>query len=186
MVLEVQAQGQAVPVQPGLWMTGTRHTVDGKPSPASQGPLGMLSAREAEEVRKALRPLGLPPGHEPSLECQTATAIDFQSRVLDMARDMCSSPEVKVKGTRTTFSVRCRGQSPGRMRQAMHAMDIMAIEGSVDAVSPTETRIAQKIVNTDPQRKQTIEVNSVARWLGADCRMPPQGLRAELFNQLVR
>jgi hypothetical protein len=72
------------------------------------------------------------------------------------------------------------------MRQAMHSMDVMSIDGVVDAVSPVETRIEQKIVNTNPQRKQTIEVKSVARWLGDDCTRAPQGMRAELFNQLVR
>ena len=181
-----QAQGQAVEVKPGLWMTGTRHLIDGRPTPASQGPLGALSAADAREVRQALKPLGLPEGYEPTLECQTATAIDFQSRVMDMARDMCSSPEVQIKGTRTTFHAKCRAPTKGGMRQAMHSMDVMSIDGMVDAVSPVETRIEQKIVNTNPQRKQTIEVKSVARWLGDDCTRAPQGMRAELFNQLVR
>ena len=180
------AQGQAVEVKPGLWMTGTRHLIDGKPTPASQGPLGALAPADAREVRRALRPLGLPEGYEPSLECQTASAIDFQSRLMDMARDMCSSPEVTVKGSRTTFRTNCRAPTQGGMRQAMHSMDVMSIEGVVDAVSPQETRIEQKIVNTNPQRQQTIEVKSVARWLGEDCTRPPRGMRADLFTQLVR
>lgn len=186
LAASAQAQGQAVEVRPGLWMTGTRHLVDGKPTPASQGPLGALPEADAREVRLALKPLGLPEGYEPTLECQTATAIDFQSRVMDMARDMCSSPEVQVKGTRTTFRANCRAPTKGDMRQAMHSMDVMSIDGMVDAVSPVETRIEQKIINTNPERKRTIEVKSVARWLGDDCTRAPQGLRADLFNQLVR
>ncbi|MEY4428403.1 MAG: hypothetical protein RLZZ182_1092, partial [Pseudomonadota bacterium] len=43
-IVSAQAQGQAVEVKPGLWMTGTRHLIDGRPTPASQGPLGALSA----------------------------------------------------------------------------------------------------------------------------------------------
>lgn len=186
VALQVQAQGQAVPVKPGLWMTGTRHAIDGKATPASMGPLGMLSEAEAREVRRALTPLGLPDGFEPSLECQSDTSIDFQSRLLDMAKDMCSSPTVKVEGTRTTFQTQCRAPQPSGSRQSMHSMDIMTIEGLVDAISPMHTRIEQKIVNTNPKRKQTTEVKSVARWLGDDCSQAPKGLRAELFNQLVR
>ncbi len=184
--LPAQAQGQAVPVKPGLWMTAVRHTVDGKATPASMGPLGMLSAQEAVAVRQALKPLGLPEGYEPSLECQTDTAIDFQSRLLDMAKDMCSSPAVKVEGTRTSFKTQCRAPQPAGSRQSMHSMDIMDIEGLVDAISPVHTRIEQKIVNTNPKRKQTTEVKSVARWLGDDCSKAPKGLKPELFTQLVR
>lgn len=185
-VQPAQAQGQAMPVKPGLWMTAVRHTVDGKATPASMGPLGMLAEQDARAVRQALKPLGLPEGFEPSLECQTDTAIDYQSRLLDMAKDMCSSPTVKVEGTRTRFKTQCRAPQPAGSRQSMHSMDIMDIEGLVDAISPMHTRIEQKIVNTNPKRKQTTEVKSVARWLGDDCSKAPKGLTPELFNQLVR
>ncbi len=179
------AQAQVVPVKPGLWVTATDNQVDGKPGPVEASPLYGLPDDVAQGIRQGLKRYKLPAGWEPGLECQMASSVDVGARLKNLAQS-CATPKVKAKNKVITFEAQCTATVPVPTSGMKMPPTTSTINGVIDMSSPVETIMSQKVVSTTGKATQTIELKSVAKWVGSDCSKAPDGIKPEWMSALAR
>lgn len=179
------ASAQLISLKPGLWVQASQVTIDGQ----SMGDLffGSMDDKAASTIKTSMKHLGLPAGWMPEVQCQTAETLGLQALVQRSVTPECPNPTVAVKGNVISFKAPCAGQMPPETAGGA----ALAITGSMDGelllVSASETRSTQKAVMTWPGGKtQVSELQTVGKWIGANCKKPPAHIKPEWLQSLVR
>lgn len=170
---------------PGLWIYASETRVDGQPLEESLLAAPLRTPAAQRQIRATLQRHGLPQGWTPGLRCQTAQSLSLDVVVAQVAT-ACPGPRIESEAGLLSFSGQCRTPVPVA-RTSEVVMADMRYSGAIHVVRPDEIRSGQRTRLVLPDG--TIvhnESESVARWVGFDCRQIPAGLEPAWVQSLLR
>ncbi|HEX5374439.1 MAG TPA: DUF3617 family protein [Aquabacterium sp.] len=157
----------------GLWVEASLVTMNGVKLPGVLDVQGGLAPADVQQIRGAMKTLGLPEGWDPKLVCLTPDAFDV-AVATQKAAGVCPSPELVIHGNSVKYQARCETGADQRL----------VVSGDVSVQNEVEMTQSSRQEVLVRGLKTVTEARSVSRWLGADCSQAPKGIEPQWLQTL--
>jgi hypothetical protein len=158
------AHAQTVPTKPGLWATASEVVINGRKMPTLFDIKGVPQAQK-DAMAGAMSQLGLPAGWSPSLNCQTASAVNIQEVMAKAQAQGCTATLTETAGDHVKYKMACKSNAGAASG-----------DGTVTGIGSNQVKYVMNLTGTTMGKPMTYRAISINKYVGPSCANPPAGI----------